>query len=66
LAEARDHTTSMVRSLVARRNSEDWRSWVLHVRDDLGDEVFVMPFAFVLSKPHCRLVRFLSVLLRLL
>jgi hypothetical protein len=55
----------MVRSFVATRNSEDWR-WVLHVRDNLGDEVFDMPFAFVLGKPHCRLVRFLSVLLRLL
>jgi hypothetical protein len=24
----------------------------LHVNDDLGDELFVVPFAFVLGKPH--------------
>jgi hypothetical protein len=24
----------------------------LHVSDDRGDEIFVMPFAFVLGKPH--------------
>jgi hypothetical protein len=34
------------------RSLEDWRGWVLHVNDDLGDELFVVPFAFVLGKPH--------------
>ncbi|QHO75663.1 hypothetical protein ACH79_26580 [Bradyrhizobium sp. CCBAU 051011] len=52
LAEARDHATSVVRSLLMTRRSEDWRGWVLHVSDDRGDEIFVMPFAFVLGKPH--------------
>jgi hypothetical protein len=28
------------------------RSWILHVSDNLGDELFVVPFAFVLGKPH--------------
>jgi hypothetical protein len=28
------------------------RGWFLHVNDDLGDELFVVPFAFVLGKPH--------------
>ena len=51
-AEARDHATSVVRSLLMTRSSEDWRGWALHVLDDLGDEPFVMPFAFVLGKPH--------------
>jgi hypothetical protein len=31
---------------------EDWRGWILHVNDDLGDELFVVPFSFVLGKPH--------------
>jgi hypothetical protein len=31
-------------------NSEDWRSWILHVSDDLGDELFIVPFAFALGK----------------
>ena len=52
LAEARDHATSIVRSLTKARNLEDWRGWILHVNDDLGDELFVVPFAFVLGKPH--------------
>jgi len=52
LAEARDQAACVVRSLITRRSLEDWRSWVLHVDDDLGDELFVVPFAFVIGKPH--------------
>ena len=52
LAEARDRATSIVQSLTKARNFEDWRCWILHVNDDLGDELFVVPFAFVLGKPH--------------
>ena len=52
LAEARDHAARVVRSLTMACGPEDWRGWVLHVNDDLGDELFVVPFAFVLGKPH--------------
>jgi hypothetical protein len=52
LVEARDQATKVVRSLTAEHNPEDWRSWVLHVNDDLGEELFIVPFAFVLGKPH--------------
>jgi hypothetical protein len=52
LVEARDRATSVVRSLVEGRGLEDWRSWVMHVNDELGEELFVVPFAFVLGKPH--------------
>lgn len=52
LAEARDHAACFVRSLTMRHSLEDCRGWVLHVNDDLGDELFVVPFAFVLGKPH--------------
>jgi hypothetical protein len=52
LAEARDQATRVVQSLTMTGNLEDWRDWVLHVSDDLGDELFVVPFAFVLGKPH--------------
>ena len=52
MAEARDHAARVVRSLIMVQTSEDWRSWILHVSDDLGDELFVVPFAFVLGKPH--------------
>lgn len=47
LAEARDQA-----ALTTARSLEDWRGWVLHVNDDLGDELFVVTFAFVLGKPH--------------
>ena len=52
LAEARDRAACVVRSLTTVRRLEDWRGWVLHVNDDLGDELFVVPFAFVLGKPN--------------
>jgi hypothetical protein len=46
LAEARDHATRVVQSFTSERSLEDWRDWVLH------DELFVVPFAFVLGKPN--------------
>jgi hypothetical protein len=52
LADARDHAACVVRSLTMAHNLEDWRGWVLYVNDDLGEELFVVPFAFVLGKPH--------------
>ena len=52
LADARDQATLIVRSLTEVSNLEDWRDWVLHVSDDLGDELFVVPFAFVLGQLH--------------
>ena len=52
LAEARDHATRLVQSFTNERSLEDWRDWVLHVSDDQGDELFVVPFVFVLGKPH--------------
>ena len=52
ITEARDHATRVVQSLTKERTLQDWRDWVLHVSDDQGDELFVVPFAFVLGKPH--------------
>ena len=52
LADAREHATRVVQPLTKTRSLEDWRDWVLHVSDDLGDELFVVPFAFVLGKPN--------------
>jgi hypothetical protein len=52
LAEARDHATRVVQSLTSERSLEDWHDWVLHVSDDQGDELFVVPFTFVLGKPN--------------
>ena len=52
LAEARDHATSVVQSFTKTRSLEEWRDWVLHVSDELGDELFIVPFPFVLGNPH--------------
>ena len=52
LAEARDRAACVVRSMIMGRDGEDWRDWVVHVNDDFDDELFILPFAFVLGKPH--------------
>jgi hypothetical protein len=52
LAEARDRAACIIRSLIMERGAEDWRKWVVRVSDDLDDELFVLPFAFVLGKAH--------------
>jgi hypothetical protein len=49
LAEAREYATRVVRSFTNERSLEDWRDWILHVSDDQGDELFVVPFTFVLG-----------------
>lgn len=52
LAEAREHAALVVQSLIKAPSLEDWRGWVLHVSDNSGDEIFIVPFASVLGKPH--------------
>jgi hypothetical protein len=52
LAEARDHATRVVESVTCEGSLDDWRDWVLHVSDDRGDELFIVPFTFVLGKAH--------------
>ena len=52
LTEAFAHADSLVRSMLMKPNAEDWRSWQLRVTDELGGEIFAVPFASVLGKPH--------------
>jgi hypothetical protein len=52
LAEAHQRAQQVVRKFISGNRPEDWRSWTLHVTDDLGDEIFVMPFVYVLGKAH--------------
>jgi hypothetical protein len=52
LADARDFAVQSVQSLISAPSLEDWRSWILHARDDLGAELFAVPFASLLGKPH--------------
>ena len=52
LVEARDHVAGVVQFLIMAHSAKDCRDWVLHVSDDVGVEIFVVPFAFVLGKPN--------------
>ena len=52
LVAARDYAAGVVRSLVVANSAKDCRDWILHVSDDLGIEIFVVPFGFWLGKPH--------------
>jgi hypothetical protein len=52
LVEACEHAERLVRSYVLMPNAEDWRNWVLHATGELGEELFSMPFASVVGKPH--------------
>jgi len=52
LIDARDYATRVARSLVGIPNSRDWRNCCLRVVDDLGDELFAIPFASIIGKPH--------------
>jgi hypothetical protein len=52
LTEAREHAAVVVRALIATAIMEDWRGWVLHVSDKDGEEIFNVPFASLLGKPH--------------
>jgi hypothetical protein len=52
LAEAREHAAVVVRSLINMATLVDWRGWVLHVSNRDGEEIFNVPFASLLGKPH--------------
>lgn len=51
-AEAIAHADGFVRTLLMKPNTEDWRGWELHVTDETGAEIFTLPFAAVIGKPH--------------
>jgi hypothetical protein len=52
LSEACAHALRLVHSMMMTPNTEDWRGWELQVTDDLGEEIFVIPFASALGKLH--------------
>lgn len=52
LLEACEYATGIARSLIGTVSLEDWRRCRLHVCDDLGEEIFVMPLSSMLGKPH--------------
>ena len=52
LVEACEHAHRIVRSYVMMASAEDWRGWVLYATDELGEEIFTVPFVSVLGKVH--------------
>jgi hypothetical protein len=41
-----------MKSLIGARTPDDWREWVLHIADDLGTEIYALPFTSVLGRPQ--------------
>jgi hypothetical protein len=52
LVEAHSHGIAFVRRIIGMAGPDDWRAWKLQVLDENGDEVFRIPFASVIGKPH--------------
>ena len=50
ISEAHMHAENMVRVLLMTPGPEDWRKWAVHVTDELGEEIFILPFASVLGQ----------------
>jgi hypothetical protein len=50
--DARPHAERLVRSLVMTSGTEDWRDWIMHVTDDLGEELFALSFSSILGRVH--------------
>ena len=52
LTDAREQAMLAARMLIASPGIEDWRTWVLHVSDDLGEEILALPFSALIGRLH--------------
>jgi hypothetical protein len=52
LSEAFAHACGVVRAMLMRPDTEDWRGWELCATDEFGGEIFTVPFVSVLGKLH--------------
>ena len=52
LTEARERAACVVHAFISAAGPEDWRDWTLHVSDDEGEEILLVPFVSVLGRPH--------------
>jgi hypothetical protein len=50
--DARARAYQIIQSIVRTAGPEDWRDWSVHVSNDDGEELFLVPFSTVLGKPH--------------
>lgn len=52
LADVRAQAAMVMQTLISSPGPEDWRAWVLHVSDDLGEEILAVPFSSVVGRLH--------------
>ncbi len=52
LPELREHAAGHVQRIIFAPNLEDWRNWILHVSNELGEQLFAMPFSSFIGKSH--------------
>jgi len=52
MTEAREQAAAVIGALIAGHGPEDWRDWMLHISDDLGEEMFSLPFKSVMGQLH--------------
>ena len=52
LTTARQQAETIVRSMTAVDGSENWRDWMVHASDDLGESVLALPFSSILGSVH--------------
>jgi len=52
MIEAHQRAVRIVRTFIDSHGPDDWREWTLHVADDEGIEIFLMPFASVVGRLH--------------
>jgi hypothetical protein len=50
--DARARAFQIIQAIVTSAGPEDWRDWSVHVRDDEGEELLLVPFSSVIGKPH--------------
>jgi len=52
LYDARARAFQVIQSFVKSEGPQDWRDWTVHVSDDEGEELLLVPFTWVLGRPH--------------
>ena len=52
LVEAHERAKQIVQQFVSSQTPDDWRAWTMHVSDENGEDIFLMPFSYVLGRPH--------------
>jgi hypothetical protein len=50
--DARARAFQIISAIVTSAGPEDWREWNVHVRNDEGEELLLVPFSAVLGRPH--------------